>query len=82
MVEAPLDIQASNLTIPADHLAACAAGNVPIAGNAAGNTVDLMDLTGENTGPPPIPAGFEPRGIVALVFSVISAFLGIAVIAW
>ena len=82
MIEAPEAIQASGLTIPPDHLAACAAQSIPTAGNAAGNTVDLSDLTGENLPVPPIPDGFTSRGIVALVFSVISAFLGLAVISW
>lgn len=82
MIEAPLDLQASNLTIPQDHLAACAAQSIPTAGNAAGNTVDVFDLTGENLPPSPLPDGFTARGIVALVFSVVSAFLGLAVISW
>jgi iron transport multicopper oxidase len=82
MIEAPLDLQASKLTIPPDHLAACAAQSSPTAGNAAGNTVNLFDLSGENLPPPPLPDGFTARGIVALVFSCISGFLGIAVITW
>jgi iron transport multicopper oxidase len=56
MVEAPLDLQ-KTLTLPKDHLAACAAGNIPTAGNAAANTVNLLDLTGENVPPPPLPDG-------------------------
>jgi iron transport multicopper oxidase len=56
MVEAPLEIQKS-LTLPKDHLDACAAGNVPVAGNAAGNKVDWLDLSGENAPPGPLPAG-------------------------
>ncbi|KAI5925944.1 Cupredoxin [Camillea tinctor] len=81
MVEAPLDLQRT-LTIPQDHLAACAAQSVPTAGNAAGNTADLLDLGGENHPPAPLPAGFTPRGIVALVFSCVSGILGVAVVAW
>lgn len=53
-----------------------------MAGNAAGNTVDLFDLKGENLSPKPLPDGFTARGIVALVFSIISAFIGLAVITW
>lgn len=83
IVEAPLSIQAQlGGKIPQDHWDACKAGNVPTAGNAAGNTVDLLDLTGENKSPGELPAGFTARGIVALVFSCLSAFLGMAVIAW
>ena len=82
MIEAPLAIQQSNLTIPDDHLENCKAMNTPTEGNAAGNTVNYLDLTGENMPPQPLSAGFTPRGIVALVFSCVSAFLGLAVIAW
>ncbi|KAK1826320.1 Cupredoxin [Podospora conica] len=80
-VEAPLDLQ-KTLEIPEDHYAACAANGVPTAGNAAGNTVDLLDLGGQNAPPDPLPSGFTPRGIVALVFSCIAGILGIAVVAW
>ncbi|KAH9870070.1 hypothetical protein J1614_006992 [Plenodomus biglobosus] len=82
IIERPLDIQAQlRDAIPADHLAACAAANVPTAGNAAGNTHDLLDLTGEYKSPGYLPAGFTARGIVALVFSCVAAFVGMAVIA-
>jgi iron transport multicopper oxidase len=76
MIESPLDVQRQlSGKIPADHLKACDAGK-------AGNTVDLFDLRGENTSPGPLPAGFEARGIVALVFSCLAAFLGMATIGW
>ena len=57
MIEAPLDVQKS-ITIPPDHLAACAAGGVPTAGNAAGNTVNLLDLSGLPSPPGPLPPGY------------------------
>ena len=82
MIEAPLALQESGLQIPQDHLDICNKQNIPIAGNAAGNTADVFDLTGENMPPQPLPEGFTARGIVALVFSIISAFLGLAVISW
>lgn len=81
MIEAPLELQQS-LTIPRDQLAACAAGGTATKGNAAGNTEDLFDLTGEPAPPGPLPAGFTSKGYVAMVFSVISASLGLAAIAW
>lgn len=83
MVEAPLDLQ-KTLTIPQDHYDACAAAASPVAtvGNAAGNTVDLLDLSGEPAPPAPLPDGFTARGIVALVFSCVSGILGTAVVAW
>lgn len=81
MVEAPLELQ-KTLKIPEDHYQACHDSDTLHAGNAAGNTVDLLDLTGENGSPPPLPAGFTARGIVALVFSCLSAFIGMGVITW
>lgn len=81
MVEAPLDMQ-NKLAVPENHYDVCRAGNVQIKGNAAGNTVDLFNLDGQNKSVAPLPSGFTARGIVALVFSCISAFLGMAVIAW
>ncbi|KAF1983986.1 multicopper oxidase [Aulographum hederae CBS 113979] len=81
MVEAPLLLQ-NSLSIPPSHYDTCRASNTPFEGNAAGNTVDFTDLTGENTSPAPLPAGFTAGGIVALVFSCLAAFLGMAVIGW
>ncbi|KAI9753448.1 MAG: hypothetical protein M4579_005168 [Chaenotheca gracillima] len=81
MVERPLDIQ-QTIKPPADHLAVCEAAGMPTKGNAAGNTEDFLDMTGANVSPAPLPDGFTPRGIVALVFSILAAFIGIAVIAW
>jgi iron transport multicopper oxidase len=83
MIERPLDIQQQlSGKIPADHMKACELGNVPTKGNAAGNTVDLLDLRGENRSRGTLPAGFTARGIVALVFSCLAAFLGMGVIGW
>lgn len=81
MIEAPEELQ-KTLVIPQDHLQVCNDQGVPTTGNAAGNTRNLLDMTGANEPPSPLPAGFTARGIVALVFSCLSAFLGIAVIAW
>lgn len=80
-IEAPLDIQRS-ITIPDDHLQVCNISGSMTAGNAAGNTEDLYDLTGESRAPPPLPEGFTPGGIVALVFSCIAAVLGMVSIVW
>ncbi|XXG97247.1 hypothetical protein Hte_003543 [Hypoxylon texense] len=80
-VEAPLAIQ-ETLSIPQDHLDACAAQSIPTAGNAAGNTVDLLDLTGEPRSPDPLPDGFTARGKVALAFSCLCGILGVAVVCW
>lgn len=81
MVEAPLDLQ-NTLVVPESHYDVCRAGKTPYQGNAAGNTVDVYNLDGQNESVPPLPSGFTARGIVALVFSCVSAILGMAVIAW
>lgn len=81
MIEAPLELQ-KTLTIPEDHFAACEAGGTPDKGNAAGNTEDFLDLTGANKAVAPLPAGFTPRGIVAMTFSCLAALLGLAAISW
>lgn len=81
MVEAPLSLQ-ENLVIPQDHFAVCEVGGVPAAGNAAANTEDYLDLTGENKAVAPLPDGFTPRGIVAMFFSCVAALLGLAAITW
>ncbi|RXG42243.1 hypothetical protein VDGE_07226 [Verticillium dahliae] len=80
IVEAPLALQAQE--IPADHLDACRKGGVPTAGNAAGNTRDVFDLRGENKPVPRLPEGFTAKGYIALVASCVSAFIGLASIAW
>lgn len=83
MVSAPIELQ-RQINVPADHYAACAASfpPVPTAGNAAANTKNLLDLTGANVSPAPLPSGFTPRGIVALTFSCAAGILGMVAIAW
>ena len=81
MIEAPLDLQQS-LTIPQNHIDNCKASNTLYEGNAAGNTIDVYNLEGQNEPVKPLPSGFTARGIVALVFSCIAAFIGMAVISW
>ncbi|QGA20243.1 hypothetical protein EYB26_007945 [Talaromyces marneffei] len=76
-IEAPAQIQ-QEITIPPDHLAACSAAGIQTEGNAAGNTKDYTDLTGQNMQPGWIPGGFTTRGIVSMVFTVLSAVLGMA----
>jgi iron transport multicopper oxidase len=57
MVEAPLEMQKS-ITVPAEHFQVCEAAGMPTAGNAAANTVDLLDLGGQNAPPSPLPDGY------------------------
>lgn len=81
MIEAPLELQ-KTLVVPEDHYQVCRDSNSAIAGNAAGNTEDVFDLSGQNATPGYLPAGFTARGIVALIFSILSAFIGMGFIAW
>ncbi|MCJ1347443.1 hypothetical protein MMC31_005668 [Peltigera leucophlebia] len=81
MIEAPEELQA-NLKIPEDHLQVCKSQNIATAGNAAGRTDDLLNLNGATLPPARLPDGFTARGIVALVFSILAAFIGLAVISW
>lgn len=81
LIEAPLEIQ-KHQNISQNHRDICAAANMQTSGNAAGNTQNFLDLTGQNMQPADLPAGFTARGIVAMVFSCVAAFLGMAAIAW
>ncbi|KAI9893283.1 MAG: hypothetical protein M1814_000412 [Vezdaea aestivalis] len=81
LIEAP-DVLQQTLKTPDDHIEMCKLTNTPYRGNAAGNTIDLLNLDGANEPEGPLPEGFTPRGIVALTFSIISAFLGLAAITW
>ncbi|BDD62312.1 ferroxidase fet3 [Monascus purpureus] len=80
MVEAPQQIQ-ERVSVPEQHYEVCRAAGVAYEGNAAGNTQDLLDMKGQNKQPGWLPGGFTARGIVALVFSIISAFAGMGFIA-
>lgn len=83
MIEAPTLLQSTlRDSIPPSHLDACKAQHIPTIGNAAGNAEDLFDLRGVPAPPKRLPDGFTARGVVALVFSILSAFLGMGVISW
>jgi iron transport multicopper oxidase len=79
LIEAPTQLQQRS-SIPDQHYEVCRANGIAYQGNAAANTKDLLDLSGQNEQPPFLPAGFTSRGIVALAFSAFSAFLGMAFI--
>ncbi len=66
------------LHIPQNHLDVCKIGGIPTEGNAAANSVDYLDLKGQNAQVGWLPAGFTARGVVALVFSCVSAVMGVA----
>jgi iron transport multicopper oxidase len=79
LIEAPEQIQ-ERLSIPEGHYDVCDAAGMKYEGNAAGNTEDYLDLIGQNKQVDWLPAGFTAKGIVAMVFSCVSAFLGMAFI--
>ncbi|KAJ4989338.1 multicopper oxidase [Stagonosporopsis vannaccii] len=81
-IEAPLELQKT--TISPEHYELCARNHPPIStvGNAAGNTIDLLDLTGEPAPPDSLPAGFTTKGVVALIISTLNALAMIGIIAW
>lgn len=70
------------LNVPQAHFDVCKAANIPTVGNAAGNTIDWLDLTGQNSPPPPLPAGFTGRGIIALIISILNGVFGTVIIIW
>ena len=87
IIEAPRALRAQKgrqgvMALPPDHIAACQAGGGRYEGNAGGSTDDWRDLSNASYPPDPLPAGFTARGIVALVFSILAAFIGMAVISW
>lgn len=68
------------MSLTDNEISVCEAVKMDYKGNAAGNTEYLFDLTGENKQVAWYPAGFTAKGIVAMVFSCVSAFLGMAFI--
>lgn len=83
LIEAPTQMQEiyGSAAIPKDHYDVCRAADVPFVGNAAGNTMDFLNLAGEDKQQPFLPSGFTTRGVVALVLSCVNGFLGVSFIA-
>jgi iron transport multicopper oxidase len=50
IIESPDDLAGG--VIPEDHQAICRSQNIPLAGNAAGNTQNFLDLSGALEKPP------------------------------
>lgn len=83
LIEAPEEMQdTESQQLTENFKQVCNNVGVNYTGNAAGNTVNYLDLTGENKQEKALPAGFTARGIVALVFSIIAGLVGIAAIAF
>ncbi|CAI7619413.1 unnamed protein product [Penicillium manginii] len=81
LVEAPEQLQEQE-KVSSQAYDNCLAAGVPYEGNAAANTEDWLDLSGQNRQVDWLPAGFTTKGIVAMVFSCVSAFLGMAFISF
>lgn len=77
LVEAPLLMQSDQMSILPSHFEACAKLGISTSGNAAGNSVDWLDLTGENLQVKPLPLGFTLRGYVALLACTLAALYGL-----
>lgn len=77
MISSPLEMQ-KTLTIPQEFKQICSDQGISTVGNAAGNTEDYLDLSGQNLMVPPLPAGFTTKGYVAMVFSCVAGVLGLA----
>lgn len=81
LIEAPTEMQNDpNQAFTDDFKRTCTKNGIPLEGNAAANSKDYLDLSGENVQHGPLPAGFTARGIVALVFSCVAAVLGLIAI--
>ena len=83
-IEAPLQIQ-QTIHFPDIMTQQCQRQNIPITGNAANHTEangGLLDLTGEPSAPPPLPAGFTAKGYGAMAGCCMAAIMGLITIAW
>lgn len=79
IVEAP-ELLAQQI-VPQASYDLCTSQGIATNANAAGNT-NLLNLSGQNKPVGPLPDGFTGRGVAAMFFSVLSALLGMATIAW
>ncbi|ESK96311.1 multicopper oxidase [Moniliophthora roreri MCA 2997] len=81
LIEAPLDAQKLNDSIPKALFDNCAAIGKPASGNAAGHT-SPDDLSGLATGPFPQRLGWTPKVIGAMTGCVLAAAIGMATVVW
>ncbi|KAF8952436.1 hypothetical protein CPC16_003869 [Podila verticillata] len=79
MIEAP-EAMAGVLSVDPSHFDQCKALGIPYQGNAAGNPG--LDMTGQNVGADALPGTFTAKGIVALVFTILAALMGLATVIW
>lgn len=82
MVEAPDVIQnTTSQQLTENHISVCNNVGVSSTGNAAGNSDDFLDLTGQNVQQKTIPSGFTAKGIIAMTFSCLAGILGLITLA-
>ncbi|KAH3899774.1 ferroxidase FET3 SCDLUD_004063 [Saccharomycodes ludwigii] len=82
LVEAPDEIQnTASQQLTDNHIQVCKNIGVPYVGNAAGNSENFLDLTGQNVQQQTIPTGFTKKGIIAMTFTCFSGFLGMVSLA-
>ncbi|KAK4057386.1 ferroxidase fet3 [Microbotryomycetes sp. JL221] len=79
-IEAPTEAQ-QILQVPQVMKDHCAALGIASEGNAAGK-FSVTDLDGAPHGPYPQVLGWKPKGIVALVGTIVAALLGMAAVVW
>ncbi|ODV88242.1 hypothetical protein CANARDRAFT_174079 [[Candida] arabinofermentans NRRL YB-2248] len=79
LIEAPLELQQQLMKTPPnqDYFDICNANNIPLKGNAAGNSKKWLDLSGENLQPDPLPDGFTLKGYIALFICTLAAITGL-----
>ncbi|CCH60741.1 hypothetical protein TBLA_0D02370 [Henningerozyma blattae CBS 6284] len=74
-VEDPVALQEST-TMTDQYKSICLAQDIPIKGNAAGNSHDWLDLKGLNVQPTPLPNGFIWKGYLAMFLCTAIAIYG------
>ncbi|KAJ3024066.1 ferroxidase fet3 [Thoreauomyces humboldtii] len=81
-IEAPAEMQQQTV-IPQFMRDQCAALGTPADGNAMGRTgVDILDMSGQPTGPSPITGEWTSKGKGALAATIIAALLGLGTVIW
>ncbi|KAK7036552.1 ferroxidase fet3 [Paramarasmius palmivorus] len=81
LIEAPLEAQKLNSSIPQALFDNCANLGISTSGNAAGHS-SPDDLSGLPTGPFPLRLGWTPRAIGAMTGCVLAAVVGMLAVAW
>lgn len=79
LVEAP-NVLRNHVTydsLPEDYINICKVAGVPTIGNAAGNSKDWLDLSGENQQADALPNGFTLKGYISMAACILAALFGL-----